>query len=257
MNHKPNSLQITIAQIYVLDGDRSGNFVRIENTLHRAKGDQADIVCFPESCLLGWVNPDAHKRAYLIPGKDSDALCALAKKFRICLCVGLDEKDGEDLFDAVILIDDHGEILLKHRKMNLLPELMTPPYSPGNDIQIVPTRFGKIGLLVCADTFVDEYLQRMAELQPDLVLVPYGWAALEEEWPDHGISLRRTVAHAARMMRAPVVGTNCIGVISHGPWKGKVYGGQSVVADHLGRFLATLDDREKDIQTIKIKFKNP
>ena len=90
-----------------------------------AKKAGADIACLPETALLGWVNPEAHKRACAVPGADSDRLCKLAKDFGIYLCVGLAEKDGGKLYDSALLIGNAGQILLKHRKINLLSELMT------------------------------------------------------------------------------------------------------------------------------------
>ncbi|MHC4171170.1 MAG: carbon-nitrogen hydrolase family protein, partial [Planctomycetota bacterium] len=146
------TVRIAMCQIFCLDGDRRGNFVRIENAIRDAKDAGADIACLPETTLLGWVNPEAHKRAHAIPGPDSDRLCRLATDHDIHLCVGLAEKDGKKLYDSVLLIDNDGQILLKHRKINLLSELMSPPYTAGNSVNAVETEFGKIGLLICADT---------------------------------------------------------------------------------------------------------
>ncbi len=140
-------LKIAMAQIFCLDGDRAGNLARIENALVEARAQGAALVVFPESCIFGWENPVAHERASPIPGRDSDELCALAKKHHVFLCAGLDEKDGRNLFDSCVLIDDEGRLLLKHRKVNVLPHLMTPPYSVGDGVpQVVDTKFGKIGL---------------------------------------------------------------------------------------------------------------
>jgi len=247
------TIRIAMCQIFALDGDRSGNFVRIENAIREAKDADADIICFPETTILGWVNPDAHKRAYPIPGKDSQRLCELAKKYETYLCAGLAEKNGTNLYDSVILIDNKGRILLKHRKINILTELMTPPYTPGKDVNTVETEFGKIGLLICADTFEDEILKRMAALKPDLLLVPYGWAAEENEWPEFGKKLENVVTEAARKTGAPVVGTDLVGQITRGPWKDRVVGGQSVAADKNGKTLAIAKDRDRDIKIASIR----
>jgi N-carbamoylputrescine amidase len=104
---KKLEVKIAMAQIFYLDGDRAGNFLRIENAIIDAKKQKAEIVTFPESCILGWVNPTAHQRAFPIPGEDSKELCALAKKYKIYLCIGVDEKDGDKLFDSALLIDDN------------------------------------------------------------------------------------------------------------------------------------------------------
>jgi predicted amidohydrolase len=241
-----------ICQIFCLDGDRRGNFVRIENAIREAKDAGADIACFPETALLGWVNPDAHKRAHPIPGENSDKLCRLAKDYDLNICIGLAEKEGRFLYDSAILIGNKGNILLKHRKINLLTELMSPPYTPGKRIDVVETEFGRIGLLICADTHDNKILERMAAMKPDLLLIPYGYAAEEDKWPGHGRELEKVVTNAARETRAFVIGTNLVGEITHGPWKGRVYGGQSVVADGTGRVIIVAKDRDRDINIINI-----
>lgn len=249
-----NRVKIALAQIFCLDGDRSGNFVRIENAIVEAKEKGAEIVCFPETSVLGWVNPDAHQRAYPIPGDDSNRLCELAKNNNVFLCIGLAEKDNEKLFDSAILIDNDGNILLKHRKMNILKKLMTPPYTPGTDIKVINTKFGKIGILICADSFKDEIINQMKELKPDFVIIPYGWANDEKSWPEHGKELTKTVKNAAKKMGCPVIGTDLVGEISHGPWKGKVYGGSSIASDESGNIIGIGKDRDRDILVTTITF---
>jgi predicted amidohydrolase len=242
-----------ICQIFCLDGDRRGNFIRIENAIREAKGAGADIACFPETAILGWVNPDAHKRAFQIPGKDSDRLCKLAKDYDICLCVGLAEKKGRRLYDSVLLIDNKGDILLKHHKINLLTELMNPSYTPGENIDVVETEFGRVGLLICADTHDSKILKRMATLRPDILLIPYGYAAAEDEWPGHGKELEKVVVNTAKKTGASVIGTNLVGEITNGPWKGRIYGGQSVAADKTGRVVSVSKDRDRDINIVNMK----
>jgi predicted amidohydrolase len=239
---------MAMCQIVCLDGDRRGNFARIDNAVREARQAGADIACLPETAIYGWVNPDAHQRAHPIPGEDSQRLCELARELELHLCVGLEERDGERLYDSAVLIDDRGRILLKHRKINLLEWLMTPPYSPGQEIHVAQTRFGRIGVLVCADTHVEEILRRTGDLKPDMVIVPYGYAAPESAWPGHGKELERVVAHAAKTIAAPVVGTNLIGQITHGPWAGRTYGGHSVAADEAGALIAVGNDFDRDVR---------
>ena len=241
-----------ICQILCLDGDRRGNFVRIENAIREAKEAGADIACFPETVLLGWVNPDAHKKARPIPGEDSDRLCRLAGDYDLHLCIGLAEKQGGKLYDSALLIDNSGNILLKHRKIKLLTELMSSPYNPGESIDVVDTKFGKVGLLICADTHDGKILKCMAALKPDLLLVPYGYAAVEDEWPSHGKKLEKVVTNTARKTKAFVIGTNLVGEITKGPWKGRIYGGQSVAVDRTGRVVSIAKDRDRDINIISI-----
>jgi len=249
-------VKIAMAQIICIDNDRAGNLVRIENAIIEAKVKQADLIVFPESSLLGWENPDAHKRACPIPGEDSEFLCKLALKYKMLICIGLDEKDGDKLYDTAILIDENGNILLKHRKINVLPELMNPPYSVGDGVQVVKTKFGNIGVMICADSFIENLIESMNSKKPDLLLIPYGWAAPEKDWPQHGQELVKVVKYIAAKVNCPVVGTNLIGQISHGPWAGQVYGGLSVAYFPENDTLVIGKDRERDILLFKVDLKN-
>jgi predicted amidohydrolase len=251
---EPNTIKVAMCQIFVLDGDRMGNFVRIENAIAEAKAAGAQIACLPESIVLGWENPDAHRRAQPIPGNDTVRLGKLAQKYEIFICAGLDEKDEDKLYDSAVLIDDKGEILLKHRKLEVLPELMDPPYTAAKEVNaVVDTKFGKIGLLICADTHKNSILDRMAKLKPDLLLIPYGYVEEEQKWPDHGLQLQKVVKNAAMRTGAPVIGTNSVGEVTKGPWAGRIYGGQSVAVDKNGDILGTAKDRDRDIKIVSIK----
>jgi len=249
---KPHAVSVGVGQIFCLDGDRAGNFVRIENAIVEAKQQGAELVALPESCVLGWENPAAHQRAHPIPGLDSGRLCALARRYHIHICAGLDEKDGDHLYGTCVLIDDRGRILLKHRKVNVLADLMEPPYSAGAGTGTVDTRFGKIGLIICADSFLPDLLAALKAQQPDLLIVPYGWAAAESEWPAHGRSLAQIIRKVAKTVGCPVIGTNLVGQMTHGPWAGRVYGGQSVIADRTGRVILAGRDRDREVSVVAV-----
>ncbi|MGP8175865.1 MAG: carbon-nitrogen hydrolase family protein [Terracidiphilus sp.] len=248
------TVRLAVCQILVIDSDREGNFRRIEYALEQAEAQHADIALFPESSILGWENPEAHRLAASIPGKDSDRLSELARKHKLMIAIGLDEKDGDRLYDSAILVDKSGKLVWKHRKINVLPELMTPPYSQGRpeDIGVVDTEFGRIAVLICADTFTDAYLERLKALKPDLMLVPYGWAAPKEEWPEHSKLLEELVKRRAAEVRCPMAGVDLVGEMTHGPWQGQTYGGSSFVADGKGNILLTARDRDTDLRVIEL-----
>jgi predicted amidohydrolase len=247
------AVKVAICQIFLLDGDRRGNFVRIEKAIAEAKSRHADIVCFPETVVLGWLNTDAYVAALPIPGPDSDRLCQLAKKYSTYLCAGIEEKENGQLFNSAILIDEQGRILLKHRQINIPPGLMNPPYTPGEDIHIADTKFGKIGVLVDADSRREDILDRLKALKATLILVPYGYAEQGQNWPKHGQELQNAAKNAAIRAGAVVVGTNAVGQITKGPWAGRVFGGQSVAFDKTGRIIAVAKDRDRDVTITPIR----
>lgn len=246
------TIRVAAAQIFCLSGDKPGNLVRIENAMKAAKAAEVDIICFPEMALMGWVNPNAHQQAHPIPGPDSEALGALARQYGMYMVLGLAEKEAEALYDSAILLNPNGEILLRHRKVNILTELMDPPYQQGEDVQVVDTELGRLGLMICADSFLDELREEMKVLAPDLLLIPYGWAKEVEDWPAHGLELEKTVTSTAKAIDCPVVGTDLVGEISHGPWKGRVFGGQSLVVDANGTVLKKGRDRDSDLLIVDL-----
>ena len=248
-------VRVAVCQILVIDGDREGNFRRIEYALEQAEAQRAEIAVFPESSILGWENPEAHQLAAPIPGKDSVRIGALAKQHKLMIAIGLDEKDGEKLYDSAILVDKTGKLLWKHRKINVLAELMTPPYSEGKpeDIGVVDTEFGRIGVLICADTFGDGNLKRIQAGKPELLLAPYGWAAKKEEWPEHSKELEKLVRRRSAELQCPMVGVDLVGEMSHGPWQGRTYGGSSFVANRKGEIVLTLRDRDTDLRVIELE----
>jgi predicted amidohydrolase len=103
---------------------------------------------------------------------------------------------------------------------------------------------------VCAH--VDAHLQRLKALKPDLILVPYGWAAPMEEWPPHSRKLEELVEKRAAELKCPIAGVDLVGQMSHGPWKGQTYGGSSFVADASGKIVLTLRDRDTDFRVIDL-----
>jgi len=249
------TVRVAVCQTLCIDSDREGNLRRITYAVEEAARKKAQIACFPETAVLGWVNPEAHKLADSIPGPTTERLVKLAREHKLMIAIGLCEKNGENLHDSAVLIGSDGQILLKHRKINTLDELLSPPYTRGKpeEIQAVDTPLGRIGMLICADTFVDDYVERAAALSPELLIVPYGWAAHVDHWPAHGKRLSDLVSSVAARTKCPVVGTDLVGAISSGPWKGLTYGGISVVADAGGKVLGILRDRDVDIQVFTLK----
>jgi predicted amidohydrolase len=252
------TVRIAACQLHIT-GEYTQAFNSIDTALAQAAFHNADIAVFPETTLYGWLNPAAHQLADPIPGQTTQRLAQLARKHKLMIAIGLAEREGNLLYDSAVLLDSNGELLLRHRKINILTELMEPAYSPGNNAKdsVVTTRFGRIGMLICADTFPDEIVAEIAANHPDLVLVPYGWAAPLKDWPEHGNSLHSWVAHTARRVDAPFVGVDATGTIEHGPWTGFLFGGQSLACDANGEIIGILADREAEVRVFEVELNRP
>ena len=135
---------------------------------------------------------------------------------------------------------------------------MTPPYARGkpDDINVIETEFGRIAFLICADTFSDEHFERIKRLKPDFMIVPYGWAAKPEWWPDHAKELEKIVSKRAKELGCDVVGTDLVGIMSAGPWKGYTYGGASVAISATGEVITKLRDRDIEVKVVEVHPRN-
>ena len=85
------------------------------------------------------------------------------------------------------------------------------------------------------------------------MLVPYGWAATVDKWPEHAKELEKLVVKRAAQWKCPVVGTDVIGEMTHGPWTGQTYGGASVVVDGSGQVMHILRDRDVEVRTVTLE----
>ena len=71
----------------------------------------------------------------------------------LMIAIGLDEKDGERLYDSAILVDKTGKLLWKHRKINVILAILAfcciGAYSLNNNVfdVYVTAVFGAVGYL--------------------------------------------------------------------------------------------------------------
>jgi N-carbamoylputrescine amidase len=73
-----------------------------------------------------------------------------------------------------------------------------------------------------------------------------------DKWPGHAKELEKLVVRRAIQWKCPVVGTDLVGQMSHGPWKGQTYGGASVVVDAQGQVQHVLRDRDVEVRTVTV-----
>ena len=106
--------------------------------------------------------------------------------------------------------------------------------------------------MICADSYNEELVRAVSRSLPDLLLVPTGWAAEVNQSPEHGEILARIITRAAGWTGCPVVGTDCVGMTTHGPRARRVYGGQSAVADGDGELVSVLRDRDTEVRVIDL-----
>ncbi|MEE8374349.1 MAG: carbon-nitrogen hydrolase family protein [Dehalococcoidia bacterium] len=160
--------------------DMSTNMETIKAALDKAASHGADLVLFPEAALTGLTNNDEPSHdlplGQTIPGPATDTLCDLCSKRGIWLAMGLLERDGDRLYDSAVLIDPHGKIQLKYRRISPgwhgkgADPLV---YCQGKELRKVETSLGSFAFLICGDLFDDSIVARLRDVGPDWLLFPF------------------------------------------------------------------------------------
>jgi len=243
-------LKVAMVQMDVIDGNLEENMQRAEKSIREAAMKNADMVCLPEAADLGWLCQSARKDACPIPGKYTDFLCRLSKELRIWISAGCLEKSGDMTYNSAVLIDRTGKIILKHRKISTLPELTSHLYDAGNadDIRVVDSEFGRLGITICADNFTIEYPRRVASQGAWLLITPHGFAEKQKDLVNNGVTFIDHIRKVAKETKLWVIATDTgLSRVAGGDWKGYLHSGFSTIADPSGKVIALGRFKETDI----------
>jgi len=223
-------------------GKISQNLERAKQTIRSAAEQHCKLVVLPECLDVGWTYPNARQLAQPIPGKYSEQLCQIAQKYRIYIVAGLTEKANEHLYNAAVLIDPDGKILLKHRKINILT-IAQNLYSTGNSLAVAETPLGKIGINICADNFPNSLVfgHALARMGAQILLSPSAWAVDAEhdnKKEPYGEMWKKAYINLAKLYEMLVVGVSNVGWINAGVWEGRKCIGCSLAIGPEGQILA-------------------
>lgn len=228
-----------MAQLLVEGGEPERNFERAVQKIEEAAAKGCNLVLLPETIDFAWTHPSALNEAVAIPGPCSDVFCNEAKKHGLYICVGLTEKaENEKCYNTAVLINPKGEIILKHRKINLL-EVEFPFYEVGQSLQVVDTEWGKIGVNICADNYTEALTigHSLARMGAQLILSPSSWTvdySITEENDPYKDKWVKPLSTLARLYNMVVASTTSVGYIVGGPYEGKKKVGCSLAVDQSG-----------------------
>jgi len=234
------TVKIAMIQMKVVGGNLEDNLQRAEKMVEEAASNGADIAVLPECMDLGWTHPSSLIKATAIPdGEVFSRLSALAKKHQIFICSGLTERDQGKVFNSAVLIDHQGSLLLKHRKINEL-DIGKPYYATGDRINVTDTRFGRIGLMICADAGAEDHsiINALARMEPAIILSPSAWAVPSDYDPvkqPYGEIWRKAYLPTAEKFGTYIISVSNVGHMNDGPWKGWDCIGASLAIDSKGK----------------------
>jgi predicted amidohydrolase len=231
-----------MAQILVEGGRPDANLGRAVQAIGAAAVRGCRLVVLPECLDLGWTDPSARDLARPIPGPHVERLVRAAREHRIVVAAGLVERAGDRLYNAAVLLDPEGGILLHHRKINEL-DIALDLYSIGDRLGVVETELGTIGLATCADNFASSLAigHVLARMGAQMILSPSAWAVdagHDNGREPYGRLWLDSYAELARLYDLTVLGVSNVGRLTAGPWEGRKVIGCSLAVGPGGAVLA-------------------
>ena len=194
--------------------DKAATIDKLEGLVAEAAGEGAKLALFPETFIpvypsSRWVRFLAGggdgkttfgrlaRESVEVPGPDTERLGAVAREHSIRLAVGVNERAGGTLYNALLVFGPDGTLDIHHRK--LMPtnhERLVWGLGDGGGLEAVETELGRVGGLICWENLMP--LARFALYQSGVEIYLAPTAEDEETWH---ISIR----HIARESRAFVL----------------------------------------------------
>lgn len=234
--------QVAMAQIWVEGGSPDRNLARARDAIARAASQGCRLVVLPECTNLGWTHPSARSLARAIPGEHFDSIASAAAEHGIYVVAGLVERAGDQIFNAAVLVDPEGRLLLRHRKINEL-DIALDLYSTGDRLGVVSTELGTLGINVCADNFPNSLAiaHVLARMGAQVILSPCAWAVdadHDNRSEPYGKLWMESYGELTRLYDVTVIGVSNVGWLDEGPWKGRKVIGCSLAVGPGGEILA-------------------
>lgn len=177
-----------LEQTAPVPGRLTDNTEEILSRVETALRDGADVVVLPELAATGYVTtPSAvAKVAQPQDGPLVDALTSLTRRLGGLVAVGYAESDGADHFNSVVLVGRDGP-LLNYRKVHLFDRELDG-FTPGDDLPVVTTEHGVLGMCVCYDLRFVEVLRTLSLRGADVVIAPAAWTSgFDSSVPETGM----------------------------------------------------------------------
>jgi aliphatic nitrilase len=142
----------------------TGTVDRVLAACAEAAGKGAELVVFPETFIpwypyFSFVHPPVmtgaeHVRLYehavVVPGPVTEAISEAARRLGLVIVLGVNERDHGSLYNAQLVFDATGELLLKRRKITpTFHERMIWGQGDGAGLKVVDTAVGRVGALAC------------------------------------------------------------------------------------------------------------
>jgi predicted amidohydrolase len=171
-------LLIGVLHLNVRYGAVAENRASLLARAEEAAAGGARIIVAPELALSGY-GFDGRKEVapYVeeVKGETVAALSRIARRFGVYLCAGMaEEEKGTGIFyNSAVALGPDGRLAAHHRK-HVAERRWSCPGQPSST-SLFETPWGKVGLLICADSYYGLLPRSMALQDADLLLICANW----------------------------------------------------------------------------------
>ncbi len=174
----------------------------------------------------------------------------LAKTLEVVLPISYFEKDGEDFYNALVVIDADGRVLENYRKTHI-PD--GPGYEekfyfkPGNTgFKVWKTKYADIGVGICWDQWFPETARALTLQGAELIFYPTAIGSEPEIEVDSQAHWQRVQQGHAAANTVPVIVANRIGE-EQGESCTLTFYGASFMSDHTGAIISEASREDEEI----------
>lgn len=173
-------MRTAIVQMSVT-ADKAQNLAHARELVRQAAASGADVVILPEMFVCLYENSAFLANAEEAGGVFWQSLSDMARNNGVYLIGGtFPEREGANLYNTCFVFDRAGRQIARHRKTHLFDVDVaggqrfkeSDTFTPGSDITVFDTEFGKLGLCVCFDMRFPELARIMALEGAKAVFVP-------------------------------------------------------------------------------------
>lgn len=201
-------MKAALAQLDPAIGDKGKNLKKLETAVASA---HADLLLAGELFLSGYMARDAFAQlAEPLDGPSVKAVQAIAAEHATHVVFGMPEREADTrrLFNTSVLVAPDGKIA-SYRKVfpaNFGPFEEGLYFGRGDGLTLVDTKLGRIGLLICYDSFFPELAKAYAIEGADLLAIISAAPATSKSFFDK-ILPARAIENALPVLYANLVGT--------------------------------------------------
>ncbi|MFW6108462.1 MAG: carbon-nitrogen hydrolase family protein, partial [bacterium] len=131
-----------------------------------------DAVCLGEAITLVGTGKTIADVAEPIPGPATRRLGEAARRNRLYVVAGLNERDGQTCYNTAVLLDRQGKLACTYRKVHLPREEWKQGVTPGASYPVCETDFGTGAIQICYDWFFPEAARAFALAGAEVLFAP-------------------------------------------------------------------------------------